>query len=202
MICGYWFTAPETAWSPPAALVDFLSSGPAPIYVGFGSMVGSNPEQTQKTVLGAIRRAGVRAIVASGWGGIQHTALPDNVFPIESIPHEWLFPRVAAAVHHGGAGTTAAALRAGIPSIVVPYFYDQRFWGERLHGLGVAPRPIPQSSLTSDDLAAAVRFVLDSPDMAVRSQDIAARIAREKGVDVAVEAVERYLKESTRRINQ
>ena len=202
VICGYWFTAPDTAWRPPEALVDFLKVGPAPIYVGFGSMVGSNPEQTQQTVLGAIRRAGVRAIVASGWGGIQHTALPDNVFLIESVPHEWLFPKVAAAVHHGGAGTTAAALRAGIPSVVVPYFYDQRFWGERLHALGVAPRPIPQRSLTSDDLSDAVRSVLDSPDMAVRSRDIAGRIARERGVDVAVGAVERYLGAMMRRITQ
>ena len=94
---------------------------------------------------------------------MQHTALPDSVFPVESVPHEWLFPRVAAAVHHGGAGTTAAALRAGIPSVVVPYFYDQFFWGHRLHELGVASRPISQKHLTSDGLAAAISDVVGSP---------------------------------------
>ena len=169
VICGYWFTAPDKTWSPPGDLVDFLRSGPPPIYVGFGSMVGSNPEETQLKVLDAVRRAGVRAVVASGWGGMQHAAMPDFVFPIESVPHEWLFPKIAAAVHHGGAGTTAATLRAGIPSVVVPYFYDQRFWGQRLQSLGVAPRPIQQKHLTSDDLADAIRCVVDSPEMSMRS---------------------------------
>jgi len=84
-ICGYWFTAPDSAWTPPPGLVDFLASGPRPIYVGFGSMVGANPEQTLRTVLGAVRRAGVRAIVASGWGGMHHSDVPDFVFPVESI---------------------------------------------------------------------------------------------------------------------
>jgi sterol 3beta-glucosyltransferase len=201
-ICGYWFTAPDSAWTPPPGLVDFLASGPTPIYVGFGSMVGANPEQTLRTVLGAVRRSGVRAIVASGWGGMQHSDVPDFVFPVESIPHDWLFPKVAAAVHHGGAGTTAAALRAGVPSVVVPYFYDQGFWGQRLHALGVAPLPIAQRGLTPDLLGDAIRVVLDSPEMASRARAIAARIDGERGVDVAVEVVERYFRERMRRVNQ
>jgi sterol 3beta-glucosyltransferase len=201
-VCGYWFTAPDAAWNPPAALVDFLRSGPPPIYVGFGSMVGSNPEQTLQTVLTAVRSAGVRAIFASGWGGMQHAALPDFVFPVESVPHEWLFPKVAAAVHHGGAGTTAATLRAGIPSVVLPYFYDQLFWGQRLNALGAAPRPIAQKHLTPDKLAEALRTVVNTPDMGIRSREIAARIARERGVEVAVEVVERYLGAMMRRITQ
>jgi UDP:flavonoid glycosyltransferase YjiC (YdhE family) len=201
-VCGYWFTAPDAAWSPPVALVDFLRSGPAPIYVGFGSMVGSNPEQTLQTVLTAVQAAGVRAIFASGWGGMQHAALPDFVFPVESVPHEWLFPRVAAAVHHGGAGTTAATLRAGIPSVVVPYFYDQLFWGQRLQELGVAPRPIAQKHLTPDRLAEALRSVVNIPEMSARSREIAGRIAKERGVEVAVEVVERYLGAMIRRITQ
>lgn len=201
-ICGYWFTAPDEAWRPPSALVDFLGAGPAPIYVGFGSMVGSNPEQTLETVLQAIRLAGVRAIFASGWGGMRHTALPDFVFPVESVPHEWLFPRVAAAVHHGGAGTTAATLRAGIPSVVVPYFYDQSFWGQRLQELGVASRPIAQTRLTPDNLAEAIRTVVGTSEFGVRSREIAGRIAKERGVEVAVELVERYLGAMMRRITQ
>jgi UDP:flavonoid glycosyltransferase YjiC (YdhE family) len=201
-VCGYWFTAPDESWRPSEALVDFLRSGPAPIYVGFGSMVGSNPERTLETVLQAIRLAGVRAIFASGWGGMHHAELPEFVFPVESVPHEWLFPQVAAAVHHGGAGTTAAALRAGIPSVVVPYFYDQFFWGQRLHELGVASRPIAQKHLTPDSLADAIRSVVGSPEVGTRSREIAGRIAKERGVEVAVELVERYLGAMMRRITQ
>jgi len=165
-------------------------------------MVGSNPEQTLKTVLEAIRLADVRAVFASGWGGMQHASLPEFVFPVESVPHEWLFPRVSAAVHHGGAGTTAAALRAGIPSVVVPYFYDQFFWGQRLNDLGVASRPIAQKNLTPRTLADAIRSVVGSPEVDLRSREIAGRIANEKGVEKAVSVVERYFSESTRRVIQ
>jgi UDP:flavonoid glycosyltransferase YjiC (YdhE family) len=201
-ICGYWFTAPDASWRPPDALLDFLNSGPMPVYVGFGSMVGSQPEQTLATVLEATRLAGVRAIFASGWGGMQHASLPDSVFPVESVPHEWLFPRVAAAVHHGGAGTTAAALRAGIPSVVVPYFYDQFFWGQRLHDLGVGSRPIAQKNFTPRSLADAIRLVIGSPEVCLRSREIAGQIRNENGVATAVSVVERYFSDSTRRVIQ
>jgi UDP:flavonoid glycosyltransferase YjiC (YdhE family) len=197
VICGYWFTAPDTTWQPPAALLDFLRAGPPPVYVGFGSMVGSDPDQTLTTVLGAVRAAGVRAIFASGWGGMQHESLPDFVFPVESVPHDWLFPQVAAAVHHGGAGTTAATLRAGIPSVVVPYFYDQFFWGQRLEQLGVGSRPVAQRNMTADLLADAIRAVVNTPEIAKRSREIAGQIAREKGVETAVAVVEHYLSRFT-----
>jgi sterol 3beta-glucosyltransferase len=154
------------------------------------------------TVLDAISRARVRAIFASGWGGLRHAALPDSVFPLETVPHEWLFPRCAAAVHHGGAGTTAATLRAGIPSVVVPYFYDQFFWGKRLHEMGVASRPISQKQLSSESLAAAIREVMDSPATGSRCRLVAESIAREDGVKTAVKVLERYLGAMMRRITQ
>ena len=201
-VCGYWFTPPEKDWQPPQKLVDFLSSGTAPVYVGFGSMVGSDPEQTMTIVLEAIRRARVRAILASGWGGLRHAALPDSVFPLESVPHDWLFPQCTAVVHHGGAGTTAAALRAGLPSVVVPYFYDQFFWGKRLHELGAASRPISQKLLSSESLAAAIREVVDSTATGKRCRQIAESIAREDGVKTAGEVLERYLGAMMRRITQ
>lgn len=201
-VCGYWFTPPEKDWQPPGKLVDFLGSGPTPVYVGFGSMVGSDPEQTMTIVLDAIRRAKVRAIFASGWGGIRHAALPDSVFPLESVPHDWLFPQCAAAVHHGGAGTTAATLRAGIPSVVVPYFYDQFFWGKRLRELGVGSRPISQKQLSSESLAAAIGEVVGTPEIAKRSRLIAESISREDGVRTAVDVLERYLGAIMRRITQ
>jgi sterol 3beta-glucosyltransferase len=192
-VCGYWFTAPQKDWRPPSSLEDFLRAGPRPIYVGFGSMVGSNPERTVETVLEAVRLAGVRAVIASGWGGMKHSVLSDQVYPVESIPHDWLFARVAAAVHHGGAGTTAAALRGGVPSVIVPYFYDQFFWGKTLQGLGVAPAPIAEKHITSSALAEAIRFVTTTPAVAQRSRELSERIAKEDGVKTAVQVVERYL---------
>ena len=194
VICGYWFTPMSPEWKPPQGLVDFLSAGPAPIYVGFGSMVGADPEQTVSVIREAIRRSGQRAVIASGWGGMRHAHLPDTMFAVEHVPHEWLFPRVAAAVHHGGAGTTAATLRAGIPSVVVPYFYDQFFWGQRLFSLGVAPRPIPNKKLTAADLAEAIRQVLGARDVRERCGALAAKIGAEDGIGTAVSAVEGYLR--------
>ena len=164
--------------------------------------MGSEPEKTVVTVLEALQRAGARAVIASGWGGMKHETLPDNAYAVQSIPHEWLFPRVAAAVHHGGAGTTAAALRAGIPSVVVPYFYDQFFWGKRLQDLGVGPAPLAQKHLQAGKLAEAIRFVTTTPEVSVRARELGARICREDGVRTAVSAVEGYLGAMMRRITQ
>lgn len=201
-VCGYWFTAPSKDWKPDPKLLDFLGSGPAPVYVGFGSMVGSDPGKTVHTVIHAVREAKVRAIIASGWGGMKHEALPDDVYAVQSIPHDWLFPRVAAAVHHGGAGTTAATLRAGIPSVVVPYFYDQFFWGKRLQELGVGSVPVAQKQADGPRLAEAIRFVTRTPEVARRARELSAAISREDGVGEAVKTVESYLGARIRRITQ
>ncbi|HET6450706.1 MAG TPA: glycosyltransferase [Spirochaetia bacterium] len=192
-VCGYWFTRPQQGWQPPRGLEEFLAASPRPIYVGFGSMVGSDPEHTMATVREGLRLAGARSVVASGWGGMKSAAVSDQVYALESIPHEWLFPRVAAAVHHGGAGTTAAALRAGVPSIVVPYFYDQFFWGRRLQRLGAAPALIAQRHFTPRLLADAIRAVTSTAAYAKNAQELSRQIAGEDGVREAVKAVEQYL---------
>lgn len=201
-VCGYWFTSTAPTWKPEERLVDFLQSGPAPVYIGFGSMVGSDPEKTVHTVLQAVEMARVRAIIASGWGGMKHETLPDHVYAVGSIPHDWLFPRVAAAVHHGGAGTTAATLRAGIPSVVVPYFYDQFFWGQRLRDLGVGPAPVAQKHVQAAELAERIRFVTATPSVGDRARALAAAISREDGVKAAVRVVESYLAARMRRVTQ
>src|SRR5690606_20447509 len=146
-VTGYWFLDQAADWRPPEALVRFLESGPPPVYVGFGSMVGRDPERLTSIVVEALKRSGERGLIATGWGGIEAANLPESVFPIESAPHDWLFPRVAAVVHHGGAGTTAAGLRVGKPTVVCPFFGDQPFWGRRIFELGVGPEPIPQKKL-------------------------------------------------------
>jgi sterol 3beta-glucosyltransferase len=197
-VCGYWFSEPEP-WTPPARLIDFISAGPAPVYVGFGSMLSADPVRMTRTVLEGGRLSGCRAVLATGWGGLRAETLPPGVFAITSAPHDWLFPRMAAAVHHGGAGTTAAALRAGIPSIIMPFFADQYFWAGHLHGLGVSPRPLDQKRMGPEDLARAIRAATVAEAPRRRAAGIAERIRGEDGIAAAVGAVSRYLSKTTRR---
>ena len=188
-VAGYWFLDSTEEWSPPAAMKDFLEAGSPPVYIGFGSMSSREPEATTRLVIEALRRVGQRAILLSGWGGLQKTDLPDTVFMGESVPHAWLFPRVAAVVHHGGAGTTAAGLRAGVPSITVPFFGDQPFWGRRIAELGVGPEPIPRRRLTVERLASAIQQAVGDGDMRQRAARLGARIRAEDGMAGAVEII-------------
>lgn len=188
-VAGYWFLDSTEEWSPPAALRNFLEAGSPPVYIGFGSMSSREPEATTRLVIEALRRVGQRAILLSGWGGLQETDLPDTVFMGDSLPHAWLFPRVAAVVHHGGAGTTAAGLRAGVPSITVPFFGDQPFWGRRIAKLGVGPEPIPRRRLTVERLANAIQQAVGDEEMRLRAARLGARIRAEDGIAGAVEII-------------
>ncbi|MGI8866618.1 MAG: glycosyltransferase, partial [Rubrobacteraceae bacterium] len=136
-VTGYWFLDHPENWTPPDGLQDFLDSGPPPVSVGFGSMGGARSEELATSVLRALAKTGDRAVLVTSWGGLGNADLPDTVFKANEVPYDWLFPRVRAAVHHGGAGTTAASLRAGAPTVVVPFFTDQSFWGARVASLGV-----------------------------------------------------------------
>ena len=190
-VTGYWFLDPPVDWMPPADLLNFLQAGSPPVYIGFGSMGSRAPAETTELVLQALSKTGQRAILLSGWGGLQETDLPDSVFMIDSIPHAWLFPRVAAVVHHGGASTTAAGLRAGVPSIVIPFLGDQPFWGRRVHNLGVGPAPILRSKLTVDRLAGAIQEAVTNTAMRQRAAELGSKIQAEDGIASAVEIVER-----------
>lgn len=187
---GYWFLDEPHDWSPPLALLEFLQSGSPPVFSGFGSMVSRNPEETADLVLQAIALTGQRAILQSGWRGLSKRDLPDTVFMVDSIPHSWLFPRVAAVVHHGGAGTTAAGLRAGIPTIVIPFFGDQPFWGHRVAELGVGTAPIPRKDLTAERLAKAIQQVMNDSAVRQRAAELGAKIQAEDGVAHAVAIVQ------------
>ena len=189
-ITGYWFLE-EDAWQPASNLVDFLNSGPAPIYIGFGSMSNRNPEETAELVIKAARLSEQRAILLSGWGGLHSNDLPDLVFLLNAVPHAWLFPRVAAVVHHGGAGTTAAGLRAGVPSIIIPFFGDQPFWGARVAESGVGPKPIPRKTLTAEKLAQALQAAVTNEAMRQRAATLGSRIRAEDGVASAVDILQR-----------
>jgi sterol 3beta-glucosyltransferase len=185
---GYWFLDRSPDWRPPAALVDFLDGGEPPVYVGFGSIPTGDPAAKARVVLEAL--AGRRAVLASGWGGLVATDLPANVLQIDQAPHDWLFPRMRAVVHHGGAGTTAAGLRAGKPAVVCPFFGDQPFWGERLRALGVAPAPVPQHRLDAGKLGAAIRRAVDDDALQARAAELADAIRSEDGVATAVAILE------------
>lgn len=189
-LTGYWFLDEAPDWNPPEALVDFLERGSPPVFIGFGSMRSRNPEETADLVLKAIALTGQRAILQSGWGGLSKTDLPDTVLMVDSIPHSWLFPRMAAVVHHGGAGTTAAGLRAGVPSIVVPFFGDQPFWGQRITELGVGPAPLPRKKLTAERLAKLIDRAVTDQAMGQRAAHLGASIRSEDGIANAVAIVQ------------
>ncbi len=192
-ITGYWFPDEPTEWQPPDQLKAFLEAGDPPIYVGFGSMAGSNPEKTARLVLEALAISGQRGLLFTGWGGMRAISVPDSVFVIDSAPHNWVFPRMAAVVHHGGAGTTAEGLRAGIPSVILPYMVDQPFWGKRVEVLGVGPEPIPRKKLTADRLAQAIQAAVKQPAIKRRAASLGEAIRSEDGLSNAVGKVEEYL---------
>jgi sterol 3beta-glucosyltransferase len=192
-VTGYWLLDTPPDWTPPAALSDFLAAGDPPVLVSFGAMADPHPERTTALLLEALSRAGRRGILIRGPHLAPDAALGSQVLAIDSAQFDWLFPRLAAAVHHGGAGTTAYALRAGVPSVAVPAMADQPFWAERIHLLGVGPAPIPRNRLTAGGLADAIRVAATDPGIRARAAALAERIAGEDGVGVAVAAVERHL---------
>ena len=193
-VTGYWFLDGEgDHWQPDDDLVRFLKGGSAPVYVGFGSMSSDDEEDLTGLVFAALRSLGLRGILATGWGGLSPAQLPPDMLMLDWVPHDWLFPRTAAVIHHGGAGTVATALRCGVPQVVVPFFGDQHFWGQRIHRLAVAPPPVPRRRLTADRLAVALRAVTSDPPLRARAAAVGARIRDEDGVSAATHASRRHL---------
>jgi len=197
-IAGYWFMPPESShakWSPSQDLLEFLEAGPPPIYFGFGSMAGVDPSKVTQTILSAVQGANRRAILATGWGGVDpDMCVGEGIHVLESAPHQWLFPKVSAVVHHGGAGTTAAGLRAGCPTVVCPFGLDQPFWGNRIVELGAGVSPISQRKLTASNLAAALESVTTVPSFRSSAKAIAASIQAEDGITNAIQTIEQVHK--------
>ncbi|MGY6651457.1 glycosyltransferase [Amycolatopsis sp. TRM77291] len=187
---GFWYLPAASGWEPPAALQDFLDAGTAPVYIGFGSMAGRNSRRTRAVVEEAVRRTGVRAVLATGWGGIAADAGTGDLFVLDHAPHDWLFPRMSAVVHHGGGGTTGAALAAGRPQVVCPFVADQPYWANRMHAVGVAPPPIRQQQLTADRLTAALRQATGDAGLRERAERLGRENSAENGVSAAVDLLE------------
>jgi sterol 3beta-glucosyltransferase len=191
-VTGYLFDD-DPDWTPPQDLSDFLAAGDAPVYIGFGSMPDSQPQAITRLILDAVRQSGKRAVILTGWAGLGTDDVPANSHMLKYAPHSWLFPKMAAVVHHGGAGTTAAGFRAGVPTIIVPHNGDQPYWGRRAKQLGIGTDPIPRKKLTADKLAAAIREATGDPDMREKAAALAQKIAVEDGVGMAVKAVQKFL---------
>ena len=167
----------------PAKLESFLQQGPAPVYLGFGSMADPHPARTTREILQALALVGCRAIVSRGWAGLGGGPVPDGVLEIDSVSHVRLFPRVAAVVHHGGAGTVTAAARAGVPQVVVPHLADQYYWGRRVELLGLGPPALPRRRLCTSTLAAVLAATLDNEVLAERARELGERLRARACVD-------------------
>jgi UDP:flavonoid glycosyltransferase YjiC (YdhE family) len=191
-VTGYWFLD-QPHWTPPESLSRFLASGPKPVYIGFGSMVSSSARAFTQTVLDAVKTSGRRAVLATGWGALDGEDGPQNdqIFFLRHAPHDGLFPLMSAAVHHGGAGTTAAAVRAGIPSVVVPFFGDQPFWAHRLNRIGVAPPAVDRRTLTADALASALSATQE-PAMIQAASALGRTVRAEDGIREALRRLRKW----------
>jgi len=193
-LTGYWYLDRPDDWAPPAALVEFLASGPPPVYLGYSSMIPRDPDASMDLMARALRKVGARGILGTGWMAPGRSELSDDVYVLDEVPHDWLFPRVSAVVHHGGAGTVGTAIRAGVPAVVVPFYGDQPFWAARVAALGLGPRPIPARKLTADKLAHSIRLAVTDGGMRSRASELGEKLRGEDGVGTAVGLVAQVMK--------
>ncbi|KAG6606327.1 sterol 3-beta-glucosyltransferase UGT80A2-like isoform X1 [Cucurbita moschata] len=187
-VVGFCFLDLASNYEPPESLVNWLKAGDKPIYIGFGSLPVQEPEKMTKIIVEALEITGQRGIINKGWGGLGNLTEPkDFVYLLDNCPHDWLFLRCKAVVHHGGAGTTAAGLKAACPTAIIPFFGDQPFWGERVHARGVGPAPIPVEEFSLNKLVNAINFMLD-PKVKHSAVELAKAMENEDGVEGAVKA--------------
>jgi len=200
-VTGYWLLDAPPDWPlrAPVDLLRFLESGPPPVYVGFGSMSDEDPERLTRLTLRALDLTGQRGVLATGWGGVTQLAPSASVCYIDNVPHDWLFPRMAAVVHHGSAGTTGAGLRAGVPSIITPFGLDQYAWADLVVKLGVGPHAANIKKLTAEKLAEAINTAINDSDLRARAAALGEKIRAENGIARAVEVIERHAADFSQR---
>jgi UDP:flavonoid glycosyltransferase YjiC (YdhE family) len=185
-ICGQWL-APQADWTPPPELAAFLAAGEPPVYLGFGSMAALGGQALMGEAIAGL--GGRRALIYAGWGEFDPGALPPSAHLIGDTPHGWLFPRCRLVIHHGGAGTTHAAARAGKASVVVPFAGDQPFWAERLRRVGAAPPPVPAKGLSASRLAHTIAAA-ETPALGEAAATLGSAMAGEDGLAAALGAIE------------
>jgi sterol 3beta-glucosyltransferase len=190
-VVGAWTLPLQEDWTPPDALSAFLAQGEPPVFIGFGSMPVGHPERMSKTISDALRLAGLRGVLQAGWAGLAHE--DEHLITIGDVPHEWLFPRMAAIVHHGGSGTTHAALRAGKPALIVPFSADQPMWGRCIAELGVGVPPIAPKRINVERLAAALRTLTQDTAIRQRAAEMGALLRAEDGLAATCALVEQHV---------
>jgi UDP:flavonoid glycosyltransferase YjiC (YdhE family) len=188
-VTGYWWLE-QAAWQPPAALQQFIEAGDPPVFIGFGSMISNDPAALTQKVMQAVRVSGVRVVIGTSWGAWPDDFASDRVFRVEYAPYAWLFPNMAAVVHHGGSGTTGSALTSGVPSMVVAFGTDQPYWGQRTADLGAGLPPLHVKSLTAEALAGSLRRLVSDPTLRTTAAALGAQLREERGPENAVAAVE------------
>ena len=191
---GAWFLE-EPDYEVPPALQEFLDQGSPPIIITFGSVGGSRNVETTSLLVEAVQRAGQRAVIQTGWGNLEMENSPENICFVGHVPHNFLFRQGCCVIHHGGAGTTAAACRAGVPSIIIPHWADQPYWGCTLRKIGVAPKPLHRQDMTPKRLAKRIDQVISSQAMAERARVLMERIETEDGLTTAVKLIEAFAAE-------
>ena len=189
---GFLVNEAPSDWTPPADLTRFLEAGEMPVYLGFGSMNGEGMHELIAMIRESVRGAGLRAIVDLGWGGDDQSS-SDELYFARYIPHDWLFPRVRGVVHHGGAGTTAAGLRYGKPTLVVPFFGDQYIWAHQVRRLNCGPAYLPRKKLSVDRLTASLRDLVDTPGYQESAESVGALLRQEHGVVTAADLIEKEI---------
>jgi sterol 3beta-glucosyltransferase len=192
-LTGYWFLDAAPGWRPPVELEGFLASGAPPVCVGFGCNHNTNAADITAMVVRALKRTGQRGLFLTGWGGLEAIPRSDQFLTLESAPHSWLYPRMTAVVHHGGAGSTAAGLRAGVPSLLVPFTSDQPFWARRVQILGAGPAPIPRKELSAERLESAINQAVADAVLKQRAAEVGRLIRAEDGVGNAVGLFQRHI---------
>lgn len=183
-ISGFAFLPQAANYKPPADLVEFLAAGPPPVYIGFGSIVVDDPNKLTSMIFAAVKKCGVRALVSKGWGGIGGETPPEGVFLLGNVPHDWLFNYVSCVVHHGGAGTSAIGIAMGKPTVVVPFFGDQPFWGSMIYKAGAGPEPVPFKKMTEETLTNSITIALGA-EIQNNVKKMSEKIAGEHGAEDA-----------------
>jgi sterol 3beta-glucosyltransferase len=191
-VTGYWFVEKQVGWRPSDGLLAFLSGGEAPIVVSLGAMSRglAGTRETASLFVDAIQQAGLRAIILGWEVALQEMRVPATIYPSEPLPYGWLLPHTSGIVHHGGFGTTGAGLRAGIPALVIPHFADQFYWGQKVHDLGVGPRPIPRRKLDTPTLVTALKELLENGAFQVTASQLGKQIRSENGIVNAIRLIE------------
>jgi sterol 3beta-glucosyltransferase len=192
-ITGYWFLDTKENWIPEDSLLKFLDTDKKIIYAGFGSMVNRDPEETSNMIIKSIKGLNIKLIIMTGWGGLSINQEHEDIYVVNQIPHDWLFPKINGAIHHCGAGTTSATLKAGIPNISIPFFGDQHFWGNRVYKLGLGTEPINRKDLDSINLRNAIINATTNENLINRSKIISKKINAENGVESAVKVIDNII---------